>query len=111
MNKSNNRQTSESACTQGACIYLQGNQLFCFMFCLLSGLAVPIEILLDFFLFKGGGEKARHRHVSRGKLLPREKINKLDLEFLLDFFFCLKEVERKPGTDMSLEGSYYQEIG
>ena len=28
-------------------------------------------------LSAGGGEKARHRHVSRGKLLPRDRIGKL----------------------------------
>src|SRR3990167_1163795 len=26
---------------------------------------------------EGGGEKAQHRHTSRGKLLPRERINRL----------------------------------
>lgn len=26
---------------------------------------------------EGGGEKAQHRHISRGKLLPRERINRL----------------------------------
>src|SRR3989338_3148237 len=26
---------------------------------------------------EGGGEKAQHRHCSRGKLLPRERINRL----------------------------------
>ena len=30
-----------------------------------------------FFLITGGGEKARARHVSRGKLLPRERIDNL----------------------------------
>ncbi|XP_053387698.1 methylcrotonoyl-CoA carboxylase beta chain, mitochondrial-like [Mercenaria mercenaria] len=28
-------------------------------------------------ILQGGGEKARHRHISRGKLLPRERIQKL----------------------------------
>ena len=30
-----------------------------------------------FFLITGGGEKARARHISRGKLLPRERIDNL----------------------------------
>ena len=28
-------------------------------------------------IHEGGGEKAQHRHISRGKLLPRERINRL----------------------------------
>lgn len=37
--------------------------------------------LIDFFFFfltdSGGGEKARKLHTSRGKLLPRERIDRL----------------------------------
>ena len=32
---------------------------------------------LKFILIAGGGEKARQRHISRGKLLPRDRITKL----------------------------------
>lgn len=32
---------------------------------------------LIIFFIAGGGEKARARHISRGKLLPRERVDNL----------------------------------
>ena len=36
-----------------------------------------ISSTMFFFFITGGGEKARARHISRGKLLPRERIDNL----------------------------------
>ena len=48
-----------------------------------SGIQLNGDLILNsshlscFFLITGGGEKARARHISRGKLLPRERIDNL----------------------------------
>lgn len=36
-----------------------------------------IHINLGIVLYLGGGEKARERHISRGKMLPRDRIDNL----------------------------------
>jgi len=37
----------------------------------------PDGIMLENTIFTGGGEKAIQKHLSRGKLLPRQRIDNL----------------------------------